>query len=86
MTSDLASDVASLSAEVERLRAAQVRAEAAAEAAQGEYDRALAKLAEEFGVASVEEASALLTELEAEVTSHLETARSQLAKANGVTS
>jgi hypothetical protein len=86
MTSDLASDVASLSAEVERLRATQLRAEASAEAAQGEYDRALAKLSEEFGAASVEEARALLAELEAEVTSHLEMARSQLAKANGETS
>lgn len=83
MTSDLTVAVASLSAEVERLRAVQVRAEAAAEAAQGEYDRALVKLSEEFEVTSVEEARTLLAKLEAEVTSHLETARMLLAKANG---
>jgi hypothetical protein len=83
MTSDLASDVASLSAEVERLRATQLRAEASAEAAQGEYDRAMAKLSAEFGVSSVEEALLLLGELESQVASHLETAREQLAMANG---
>lgn len=82
---DLASGVAELSAEVEQLRATQLRAEAAAAAAQGEYDRALAKLTDEFGISSLEEARALLSQLDDQVAEQLAQARASLTLANGVT-
>jgi uncharacterized membrane protein len=59
----------------------QARIEAEAEAAQREAQRAMARLSEEFGVASVEDALALLADLECQLEDALGTINTQLAAA-----
>lgn len=54
------------------------RAEASAEAAQGERDRALTRLQEEFGVGSREEAEALLVKIDGELDAEMEKVRAAL--------
>jgi hypothetical protein len=80
---DLAAEVSTLHAEVDQLRSDQLRAEAAATAAQGEYERALAKLQTEFGIETVAEARALMEQLDAQVEQELAKVREQLVAANG---
>jgi hypothetical protein len=82
-TRDLSAEVAAASADVERLKTAQMRAEAAAEAADAEYARALAKLKDEFDVDTVESAAVLLRELDGRVNAELDIVQAKLAEANG---
>ena len=82
-TTDLSTEVATLTTQVEKLRAEQLRASAVAEAAEADYRRALDKLVEEFGVESLDEARSLLAQLDAEVESGVAEIRRQLAIANG---
>ena len=72
------SEVAALKQQAETLRAAQQRAEAQLEAAQAEEARLLARLSEEFGVSSLEEGQALLSKLDAELSSEIAAVRSAL--------
>lgn len=80
---DLSAEVTTLSAEVERLKTIQLRAEAEAAAAQAEYERALERLRGEFGVDSLTAAKALLESLDVQVAQELDRVRSGLAVANG---
>ena len=75
---DLSAEVAQVSAE--RLSKEQVRAEAATEAVEAEYQRVLARLQEEFGVSSAEAAAALLAQSDQEVLAELTIVRQQLSE------
>lgn len=82
-TRDLSAEVTDLSSQVEKLRTAQMRAEAAVSAAEEEHRRAMDRLTAEFGVSSVEEARSLLDELGTDVEKELDEIRRQLAVASG---
>jgi hypothetical protein len=69
-------------AEVRDREAANVRAEAAAAAAQADYERALLRLQEEFGVSSPAEAKALYDKLGGDLEAELEKVNAALAEAS----
>jgi outer membrane murein-binding lipoprotein Lpp len=71
-------DVAKLKAEAERARDEQNRLQAQVEAAEAEESRLLAKLSEEFGVSSVEEAETLLSKIDTELAAEMQTVRTAL--------
>jgi predicted nucleic acid-binding Zn-ribbon protein len=71
-------DVAALKAEAERARDEQNRLQAQAEAAEAEYERLITKLREEFGVSSEEEAETLLSKIDTELLSEMQTVRTAL--------
>ena len=82
--SDAGGLAAQVSAARERVDVAtrqQARIEAEAEAAQREAQRAMARLSEEFGVSSVEDALALLADLERQIEAELGTIDTQLVAA-----
>ncbi len=82
--SDAGGLAAQVSAARERVDVAtrqQARIEAEAEAAQREAQRAMARLSEEFGVASVEDALSLLADLERQIEAELGTIDTQLVAA-----
>ena len=82
--SDAGGLAAQVSAARERVDVAtrqQARIEAEAEAAQREAQRAMARLSEDFGVSSVEDALALLANLERQIKAELGTIDTQLVAA-----
>lgn len=82
--SDAGGLAAQVSAARERVDVAtrqQARIEAEAEAAQREAQRAMARLSEEFGVSSVEDALLLLADLERQIKAELGTIDTQLVAA-----
>lgn len=71
-------DVAALKDEAEQARDEQNRFQAQVEAAEAEEARQLAKIREEFGVASVEEAETLLEKFDTELVAEMQSVRSAL--------
>lgn len=78
MADQIENDVAKLKAEAELARDEQNRLQAQVEAAEAEESRLLAKLSEEFGVSSVEEAGTLLSKIDAELLAEMKTVRDAL--------
>lgn len=78
---DIESEVSKALAEVKRLEAEQTRKQAAAEAAQADYERALDRLREEFGVSTAAEAKALYDSLGEELRAELDKVNAALAEA-----
>lgn len=81
MTDPVEQEVASLKARAEQAAATQQRLIAQAEAAEAEHARLLARLQEEFGVSSVEEAQTLLDKVDAELAAEIATVRAALEAA-----
>jgi len=77
----LAAQVSAARERVDVATRQQARIEAEAEAAQREAQRAMARLSEEFGVSSVEDALALLADLERQLEDALGAIDTQLAAA-----
>lgn len=82
MTEDIEREVADLKTRAEDMAAAQQKLAAQAEAAEADYTRLLARLREEFGVSTVEEAEGLLARLDTELASEIESVRSALDAAS----
>lgn len=80
MTDPIEQDVAALKQEAETRRVAAQRAQAQAEAAEADYARLLARLQEEFGVSSIEEAEDLLSKIDTELQSEIASVREALAQ------
>ena len=83
-SSGLAAQVSAARERVDVAARQQARIEAEAEAAQREAQRAMARLSEEFGVASVEDALSLLADLERQIEAALGAIDTQLAAAGEV--
>lgn len=78
-TRDLTSEVTSIRDTVDKLRTEQARAEARLSAAEEEHSRLLARLRTEFGVESLEAAQQLLSELDKQIMTEMNSVREQLS-------
>lgn len=79
---ELDNEVAAALRDVRAREQEQATAAAKLEAAQGDYDRALARLREEFGVATAAEAKALYDSLGADLRGELNRVTAELAVAD----